>query len=168
MSWRGADAGDRDGEAGGRDRGFGRPRSAALTSAGAGAAVLAALAARDSQIIAAKKRITAAGDKDESAEHQPLHGAGTVRRIVPRFSAPGSAWKAFTAAAGPSGWPQTALQTARKSAPASTSARPFSGVMPPIATQGISNRVDHQDRIDGSGRWRASLVAVGKKAPNAT
>src|SRR3954471_2429209 len=75
---------------------------------------------------------------------------------------------AFTAAAGPSACPHTAAHTARKSAPASTSARPFSGVMPPIATQGISKTRDHQERIEGSGRWSVGLVVVGKKAPKAT
>ena len=91
--------------------------------------------------------------------------------FISRTGAPGGqriGWNACTAAAGPSGCAQTAEQTARKSAPASTSTRPLSGVIPPIATQGISNRVVHQERIDGSGRWRVSLVVVGKKAPNAT
>ncbi len=39
-----------------------------------------------------------------------------------------------------------------KSAPALTSGRALSGVIPPIATQGISNMVDHQLRIAGGGR----------------
>src|SRR5690349_9493519 len=58
---------------------------------------------------------------------------------------------AFTEAAG-SSLPHTAWHTARKSAPASTSGFAFSGVIPPIATQGISKTADHHVRIDGSGR----------------
>jgi hypothetical protein len=77
-------------------------------------------------------------------------------------------WKAPTAAAGPPGCDQTDAQTARKSAPASTRTGAFSGVIPPIATQGSSKSVVHQPRIDGSGLWNTSLVLVGKKAPNAT
>jgi hypothetical protein len=57
--------------------------------------------------------------------------------------------------------PPTDWQTARKSAPASTSGLALSGVIPPIATQGISNKVDHQVRIDGSGRYSDGFVIVG-------
>src|SRR5579883_782064 len=60
--------------------------------------------------------------------------------------------KARTAAAGPAGWFQTALTTARKSAPARTSCEQFSGVMPPIATQGTVIISLHQARRSGDGR----------------
>ena len=55
--------------------------------------------------------------------------------------------------------PHTAWHTAMKSAPASTSGRALSGVIPPIATQGISNKVDHQVRIDG---WRPVMRRLGR------
>lgn len=48
-----------------------------------------------------------------------------------------------------------------KSAPALTSGAALAGVIPPIATQGISNTVVHQDRIAGSGRCVVGLVVVG-------
>src|SRR5690606_25595824 len=79
-----------------------------------------------------------------------------------------AAWKAFTAAAGPSGCFQIPAETARKSAPASISGTQFSTVMPPMATQGISISSDHQAMISGSARVVGCLVSVGKKAPNAT
>ena len=77
-------------------------------------------------------------------------------------NAPGSAGRPSPPRPGRPAWFQTAPQTARKSAPASTRTRPLSGVMPPIATQGISNRVDHQERIDGSGRW-LDLLGRGRE-----
>jgi hypothetical protein len=40
-----------------------------------------------------------------------------------------------------------------KSAPASISGGAFAGVMPPIATLGIPDKVAHQARIDASGRY---------------
>src|SRR3546814_16666244 len=79
-----------------------------------------------------------------------------------------TASKAATPARGPSGWPNTAPLTARKSAPAFTSGAAFSAVMPPMATQGSSNRDVHQPRIDGTGRSWDSLIVVGYKATKAT
>src|SRR6185369_9515400 len=67
---------------------------------------------------------------------------------------------ARTAAAG-SSLPQIAWHTAMKSAPAATKGLALSGVIPPIATQGISNKVAHQLRIAGSGRCSLGLVRVG-------
>src|SRR5260370_41349997 len=79
-----------------------------------------------------------------------------------------AASKALTAAAGPAGAVQTAETTARKSAPAATSGPQFSGVMPPMATQGTVMISAHQRRISRSARCPLTLVAVGKKAPKAT
>ena len=42
------------------------------------------------------------------------------------------------------------------------------GVIPPIATQGISNSPDHHSSSSGSGRCSLALVSLGKKLPNAT
>ena len=55
-----------------------------------------------------------------------------------------------------------------KSAPAATSGRQFSGVIPPMATQGVTIISCQISRISGSARVLASLVVVGKKAPKAT
>ena len=74
----------------------------------------------------------------------------------------------FTAAPGPCGWLQTALDTARKSAPASTTGPQFSGVIPPIATHGVCMVSCQIDRVSRSQEVGASLVVVGKKAPKAT
>ena len=63
---------------------------------------------------------------------------------------------------------QTPADTARKSAPAATSGRQFWGVIPPMATQGISMVSCQMARTSASARIGASLVAVGKKAPKAT
>src|SRR5580765_7758132 len=76
--------------------------------------------------------------------------------------------KARTAASGPSLWFHTPPATARKSAPAATTGRQFSTVMPPIATQGISIRPLHHSRISRSAGTVTVLVVDGKNAPNAT
>ena len=55
-----------------------------------------------------------------------------------------------------------------KSAPAATSGPQLAGVIPPMATHGVSMISCQISRISGSARVLASLVAVGKKAPNAT
>ena len=75
---------------------------------------------------------------------------------------------ASTPAAGPSGWSQTALTTARKSAPARTRPAQFPGVMPPIATTGSSITSDHHSSRSGSARTSVCLVPLAKNAPNAT
>lgn len=75
---------------------------------------------------------------------------------------------AATAAAGPSGWFQTPLTTARKSAPAVTRGGQLSTVMPPMATQGTVVMADQISRISGSALVFGTLVVVGKKAPKAT
>ena len=62
----------------------------------------------------------------------------------------------------------TAPLTARKSAPAATSGAQFCGVIPPIATQGISNSDCHQVNSSGSGRCSLAFVSLGKKLPKAT
>ena len=64
--------------------------------------------------------------------------------------------------------PHTAWLTARKSAPAPTSGPQFSGVIPPMATHGISNSDCHHLKSSGSGRCSLVLVLLGKKLPKAT
>ena len=71
-------------------------------------------------------------------------------------------------APGPRGATHTADEAAMKSAPAATRGRQLAGMMPPMATQGINIASCHISRISGSAWVIASLVAVGKKAPNAT
>ena len=75
---------------------------------------------------------------------------------------------ARTAACGPSLWFHTPPATAKKSAPASTTARQLSTVMPPIATQGTSISPLHHSMIPRSAGVVTALVVDGKKAPNAT
>src|ERR1700761_7322315 len=79
-----------------------------------------------------------------------------------------STLKARTAASGPSACSHTPAETARKSAPASTSAGALAAVMPPIATHGTTISSLHQ-RSSSSEAWvLGSWVRVGKKAPKAT
>ena len=63
---------------------------------------------------------------------------------------------------------QTDADTAKKSTPAEINGEQFSGEIPPIATQGISNTLVHHSIRDISGRWLVSLVFEAKKAPKAT
>ena len=79
-----------------------------------------------------------------------------------------AAFMVRTPSAGPAGWFQTAPITARKSAPACTKGAQFAAVIPPMATEGISNISCHQVRISGVARWMVALLSVGKKAPKAT
>src|SRR6478672_13909297 len=72
-----------------------------------------------------------------------------------------SVLKAFTAAAGPWGCAHTPAETARKSAPASTSGLAFPTVIPPIATHGTTINSLHQRRISGSAAAFGCLVWVG-------
>ena len=76
--------------------------------------------------------------------------------------------KARTAASGPSWWFHTPPATAKKSAPAATTGLQFSTVMPPIATQGISNSSLHHSMISSDAGVVTVLVLDGKNAPKAT
>jgi hypothetical protein len=58
--------------------------------------------------------------------------------------------------------------TARKLAPASTSSAPFSGVMPPIATMGMSSAARAARRVSSEQGLACGLVPEEKKLPNAT
>ena len=80
------------------------------------------------------------------AEHRPREqGQNSAEQArQPRTGA-----NAATPALGPAGCAHTALLTAMKSAPAATSGAAFSAVMPPIATLGSSNTVDHQESSSG-------------------
>ena len=69
--------------------------------------------------------------------------------------------KFLTAAAGPSGWSHIAEMTAKKSAPALMRSEQFSGLIPPIATQGTVMKVLHFVKISGDGRPLEVLVLVG-------
>jgi hypothetical protein len=56
---------------------------------------------------------------------------------------------------------QIALETARKSAPARTMGPQLSGLIPPMATQGISKTVCHAASVESLAVCLVSLVVVG-------
>ena len=73
-----------------------------------------------------------------------------------------------TAVLGPSGWPHTPAETAKKSAPAATKGAQLSTVIPPMATQGTFVVSAHTYNTSMEAGSVFSLVAEGKKAPKAT
>src|SRR5690606_1111386 len=95
------------------------------------------------------------------------HRAFPARAADQRFQAASSKHSRYArAAATGSGASNTPLITATRSAPAATSRRALSGVMPPIATRGSPKRADSASSR-GSARRAPGLVGEGKNAPNA-